>query len=541
MKINNMSLKKKIAGLGLFLLLVAVTIISLLVVTCFTITSSLNDVDINDGIRIAALRGNIAMLKARQYEAEFLNRHDEKWVGRVEKSVEEVTQALDQIDRLNTNVKIKEHSSRARQLGKAYVAQFKQLVVTAKGSNFDQTVILEGLEELRDVVNDFEPQLDNYIPKIAGERADHASKKLDVTITRAKRFMMLVLLGSLVAQLALLVLLTAPVLKSLSAMSDRLRDIATGEGDLTKRIEVNSGDEIGETAGWFNTFVEKLNGIIKQVAGRSAELTTQSRHLSDTAESMAQGVEEVSARTAGLATAAEEMSATSQDIAQNCLLAAENAEAVSQAAVAGSAVVGGTINSMQRMAENVNQTAARVDTLGHKTDQIGNIITTIEDIADQTNLLALNAAIEAARAGEMGRGFAVVADEVRALAERTTRATREINEMIKAIQKETRDAVGAMKASIGEVGGAVDGSRESGAVLADISCKIGELSQQLNQIATAAEQQTATTMEISSSIQNASMTLDETARTARGTNSAVRDLDRVAEELNRLVSGFRLA
>jgi methyl-accepting chemotaxis protein len=541
MKINAVSLKKKIAGLGLFLLLVAAAITSLLVVTCFTITASLREVDKNDGIRIAALRGNIAMLKAREYEAEFLNRHDEKWLGRVEKSVEEVTQALDKIDSLNTNVKIKEHSSRARQLGKAYVAQFKQLVVTAQGSNFDQAVILEGLEELRDVVNDFEPQLDNYIPKIAGELAESASKKLDATITRAKRFMMFVLLGSLIAQLALLFLLTAPVLKSLSAMSDRLRDIATGEGDLTKRIEVSSSDEVGETAGWFNTFVEKLNGIIKQVAGRSAELTAQSGNLSTTAESMAQGVEEVSARTAGLATAAEEMSATSQDIAQNCLLAAENAEAVSQAAVAGSAVVGGTINSMQRMAENVNQTAARVDTLGHKTDQIGNIITTIEDIADQTNLLALNAAIEAARAGEMGRGFAVVADEVRALAERTTRATREINEMIKAIQKETRDAVGAMKASIGEVGVAVDGSRESGAVLGDISCKIGELSQQLNQIATAAEQQTATTMEISSSIQNASMTLDETARTARGTNSAVRDLDRVAEELNRLVSGFRLA
>jgi methyl-accepting chemotaxis protein len=256
---------------------------------------------------------------------------------------------------------------------------------------------------------------------------------------------------------------------------------------------------------------------------------------------MTQGVEEVSARTSGLATAAEEMSATSKDIAQNCLLAAENAESVKQASVSGSAVVGSTITSMQQMAKNVNMTAARIVTLEGRTDQIGNIITTIEDIADQTNLLALNAAIEAARAGEMGRGFAVVADEVRALAERTTRATREINEMIKTIQKETQDAVGAMKASISDVGTAVEGSRESGAVLANIGVRIGELTLQLNQIATAAEQQTATTTEICNSIQTASVTLEETAKTARGTNSAVRDLDRVAEELNHLVAGFRLA
>ena len=541
MRIKDITLRYKIRGLALFLLVAACVMIASLVMMCITIADSLSEMDRNDEIRTAALRGNIAILKAREYEAEFLNRHDDKWIARVEKSVEEVNHHLDQIDKLNGNAKISEHSKRARLLGKQYVDQFHQLVSTAKNSDFNAAAIGDALEELRDVLNDFEPQLDRYIPQIAGDQVIKAGKQLDSTLARAKTFMLSVLIISALAQFVLLITMTAPVLKSLSSMSERLRDIASGEGDLTKRLNVSGNDEIGLMAQWFNTFVNKLGGVIGQVACRAVELNKQSGTLSSTAEQMAKGVEEVSAQTAGLATAAEEMTATSQDIARNCQMAVENAAAVNKAAVNGSTVVGTTIVTMQRMSDNVSKTASRIDTLGTRTDQIGNIVTTIEDIADQTNLLALNAAIEAARAGEMGRGFAVVADEVRALAERTTRATREINEMIKTIQKETRDAVDAMQSSMSDVGTAVNDARASGTVLDDICQRVDALSEQLAQIATAAEQQTATTQEISGSIQNASGILDDTANTARGTNHAIQELDRVAEELSGLVSGFRLA
>ncbi len=541
MRVNTITFRRKINGLALFLLLAAGVLFVALLVMCTTITAALREMDRNDEIRTAALRGNVAILKAREYEAEFLSRHDDKWIGRVEKSVDEVTKQLNQIDGLNNNPKIAEHSKRARVLSKQYVEQFRGLVVAAKNSSFNATAIAEGLEELRDVLNEFEPQLDAYIPKLAGDQVHAASKRLDETISRARFFMLAVLTISALAQITLLLVMTRPVLASLSSMADRLRDIASGEGDLTKRLEVQSQDEVGETARWFNTFVEHLSGVISQVAGRSAELTEQSGSLAQTASRMSSGVEEVSARTAGLATAAEEMSATSQDIARNCQLAAENAGAVTHAAFKGSEVVGGTIATMQRMAENVNRTAVRIDTLGSKTDQVGNIVTTIEDIADQTNLLALNAAIEAARAGEMGRGFAVVADEVRALAERTTRATREINEMIKTIQKETGEAVGAMKSSIGDVDDAVSKAQASGVALEDIRSRVEELSSQLEQIAISAEQQTATTQEISGNILESSGALDQTAETARSTSCAVQELDRVAEELNRLVARFKLS
>ncbi len=541
MKLSDITFRSKVNALGAVQVFAAVLIVAALIVICASIANALLDMNRNNEIRTAALRGNIAMLKAREYEAEFLNRHDDKWIPRVEKSIQEVNQSLDLIDRLNHNARITEHSKRARELAKQYLDQFVKLAETARRANFDNATVTEGLEELRDVLNDFEPQLDTYIPKIAGDLAQTASARLDMTIYKAKRFMLAVLITSVVLQLAMLLLMTAPVLKSLAAMRERLRDIASGEGDLTKRLEVHGRDEIGETASCFNTFIDKLNAIIAQVASRSGELGVQSGSLSATADQMSRGVEEVSARTAGLATASEEMDATSQDIARNCHLAAENAEAVNKAAVNGSAVLGGTIDVMKQMSENVGLTASRIDTLGVRADQVGNIVTTIEDIADQTNLLALNAAIEAARAGETGRGFAVVADEVRALAERTSRATREINEMIRGMQKETKDAVGAMKSSISDVAVAVESARESGVVLGDIRNRVEELSEQLGQIATAAEQQNATTQEISSSIQNASVTLDQTASTVRGTGAAVHELDRVAEELNRLVGSFRLS
>ncbi len=540
-KLSEIKLQKKIIGLGLFLAVMATVVIVIMLLSYESIQSSLVHMERNDKIRIAALRGNIAMLKAREYEAEYLSRKDEKWIKRVESSVNDVFKELNTIDTLNNNAMIKKHSMLARDSGTAYLRQFNQFALATRQANFDTQVVSDGVEELRDIVNDFEPQLDMYIPKLADNEMLKASKTLVGSIVKSKFIMLGILIFSVVVQLGLLIMLTAPVLRSLTVMSERLRDIASGNGDLTKRIEVKSQDEIGETAGWFNVFVEKLSGIILQIACRSEQLAEQSGSLTLTAEKMAEGTANVSSKTIGLATAAEQMTATSHDIARNCLLAADNAAAVNKAASDGAEVVNNTISVMQRMSGNVSLTATRIDSLGSRTNEIGNIIVTIEDIADQTNLLALNAAIEAARAGEMGRGFAVVADEVRALAERTTKATREINEMIKSIQKETNDAVGAMKSSLGDVGNAVEGARSSGEALNDIREKINKLTLQVNQVATAAEEQTATTIEISSSIQDASVTLDETAQAALGTNNAARDLDQLAEDLKRLIGGFKLS
>jgi methyl-accepting chemotaxis protein len=195
---------------------------------------------------------------------------------------------------------------------------------------------------------------------------------------------------------------------------------------------------------------------------------------------------------------------------------------------------------MGQIAEKVRDTAKTVEKLGEQSDQIGAIIGTIEDIADQTNLLALNAAIEAARAGEQGRGFAVVADDVRALAERTTRATKEIGEMIKGIQKETKGAVSAMEQGVQQVESGTSEAAKSGLALQDILQQINDVAMQINQIATAAEEQTATTAEISNNMQQITDVVQQTSRGAHESATAAAQLSGNAEELQRLVRQFKL-
>jgi methyl-accepting chemotaxis protein len=195
---------------------------------------------------------------------------------------------------------------------------------------------------------------------------------------------------------------------------------------------------------------------------------------------------------------------------------------------------------MERIAGRVKDASRTVEDLGTRSEQIGQIIGTIEDIADQTNLLALNAAIEAARAGEQGRGFAVVADEVRALAERTTRATREIGEMIKAIQNETRSAVTAIEEGVSEVEKGTDFSARSGQALEEILIQIVDVTTQVNQISAAAEEQTASTGEMSTNIQQITNIIRQTAQGATQTASASSELSKEADELQRIVGRFKL-
>jgi methyl-accepting chemotaxis protein len=188
----------------------------------------------------------------------------------------------------------------------------------------------------------------------------------------------------------------------------------------------------------------------------------------------------------------------------------------------------------------VQESAKTIESLGARSDQIGAIIGTIEDIADQTNLLALNAAIEAARAGEQGRGFAVVADEVRALAERTTKATKEIGDMIKASQRETKHAVTTMNEGVQQVEQGAASSQKSGAALGEIIEQINEVTTQINQIATAAEEQSATTQEIVSNIHQISDVVHLTAIGADETSAAATQLMGQVHELQSIVSRFRL-
>ncbi len=346
------------------------------------------------------------------------------------------------------------------------------------------------------------------------------------------------IMGSLTLLLSLMI--GSSITMPLDSLVTMLQDIAQGEGDLTRRLPEDRKDEFGGVALWFNRFVGNIHTIISQASTTTVQVATASNQLHSTAEQIATAAEEVACQSATVATASEEMSATSNDISRNCTMASDIANRASEMADNGASVVQETISGMQTIADKVRESAHTVEALGARSDQIGAIVGTIEDIADQTNLLALNAAIEAARAGEMGRGFAVVADEVRALAERTTRATREIGEMIKAIQQETGGAVASMELGVKEVEKGMDSSRRSGEALQQILEGINEVTMQVHQIATAAEEQTAVTGEISTNIHQITDVVQQTANGAHETADAASMLSKLSNDLEGLVGRFKL-
>jgi len=380
------------------------------------------------------------------------------------------------------------------------------------------------------MVNDFAKKMDKQMDEMVKESVT-GSKKIQITVALL-----------VVAAIILAWLLAFFIVRSITTPLRKLISVATtiAAGDLTTRVDVTSNDETGQLMQAMQDMTENLRSIIGQVSNTSTQVATAAGQLHSTAERIATGAEEVAAQSGTVATAGEEMSATSGDIAQNCQMAAEGAQRASKSASDGAMVVERTVTVMGQIADKVQESAKTVESLGARSDQIGAIIGTIEDIADQTNLLALNAAIEAARAGEQGRGFAVVADEVRALAERTTRATREIGEMIKAIQNETKGAVAAMEQGVQQVESGTEEAAKSGAALRDILEQVNDVAMQVNQIATAAEEQTATTSEISSNMHQITEVVHQTSQGANESATAAAQLSSYAAELQRLVHQFKL-
>jgi len=325
-------------------------------------------------------------------------------------------------------------------------------------------------------------------------------------------------------------------LKRIADAMDRV-----SEGDLSVELKIYANDEIGDLGRGINRMLHSLHDVIVSIKSTAEQVASAADQLRSASEQMATGAEEVAAQASTVAVATEEMSATVQEIASNCLHAADGTKQVDASANNGRLIVEETIRMMGTLSNQVRSTSHTVAELGKRSDQIGEIVITIEDIADQTNLLALNAAIEAARAGEQGRGFAVVADEVRALAERTTKATKEISDMIKGIQKETHEVVESMEKGVSQARAGTMEAGKSREALKEILTQVETLNSQVNQIATAAEQQTATTSEISNNVNQITEVVQETAKGAQESADSANQLSGLADELRSLVEKFRLA
>ena len=348
-------------------------------------------------------------------------------------------------------------------------------------------------------------------------------------------------LGCLIVLVVLSTLISRSIFQRLQHMIEQIRDVAEGEGDLTKRLHLDSNDEVAELARWFNVLMDRLHQVLCQVANSTQSLVTAGEEMSSSSREQAEGAEAQKDQTAQVATAMQEMAATVQQVSENSNSAATASQKAAETAREGGKVVEETLSRMRAIADSVGDTAKKVQELGKRSEQIGQIVGVINDIADQTNLLALNAAIEAARAGEQGRGFAVVADEVRKLAERTSTATKEIADMIRSIQAETKSAVEAMQAGTQQVEMGVESTSQAGVSLHEIIQTTEQVGEMIAHIATAATEQSSATEEVSGNVGKITKIANASASAAQQISTALDDLSGLAQNLQQLVKQFKLA
>ncbi len=352
----------------------------------------------------------------------------------------------------------------------------------------------------------------------------------------------MLIIGVLIAVAGLLAiwLISRRITRPLRDMVVMLDNIGQGEGDLTQRLHIDSRNELGQIATGFNTFLTRLQGMISGVVGSVQKVSDASEHTADIAIRTDKGVQTQLAEIELVATAVHEMTATAQDVARNATQAAEAASHADRAANQGRHIVQDTGATITELAGEIGRAVDVVQTLARDSENIDAILVTIRSIAEQTNLLALNAAIEAARAGEQGRGFAVVADEVRNLAQKTQQATGEIQQMIQQLQNGTRDVVQVMEQSQSRTQRSVEQADAAAEALQAITQAVSLINDMNNQIASAAEEQSAVAEDINRNVTNIGQVAQDVAGGAEEASQASAGLTRLAEQQRRLINQFKV-
>ncbi len=311
-------------------------------------------------------------------------------------------------------------------------------------------------------------------------------------------------------------------------------------GDLTPRVTGNYKGDHQIIKNSINQLGDSLSAVISQVNEAVEATASAATQISSSSEEMAAGAQEQSAQATEVASAVEQMTATILQTTKHAATAADKSKKAGATAKDGGNIVAQTVQGMNRIADVVMHAAEAVQELGKNSDKIGEIVQVIDDIADQTNLLALNAAIEAARAGEQGRGFAVVADEVRKLAERTTKATKEIASMIRHIQKDTSGAVESMHKGTEEVNTGKQMAEKAGSALNEIISGADEVVDVVTQVAAASEEQSAAAEQIGKNIESISAVTQQSAAGTQQIARAAEDLNQLTDKLQKLISQFKI-
>ncbi len=340
--------------------------------------------------------------------------------------------------------------------------------------------------------------------------------------------------------LGVIVLLARGLVRPIRQVTAALVEIGGGGGDLTRRLDENRADELGDLARGFNRFIGSLRSLIGDVLKTSEQLRSAVGQVARVVDDTAVRAGRQHEMTDMVATAVHEMGLTVQEIARNASNAAQASQGARSEALEARQVVGESIGHIERMSGEIGQAAGSVTELAQQVASIDQVLAVIRSISEQTNLLALNAAIEAARAGDMGRGFAVVADEVRTLASRTQASTDEIQQMILRLKNGAENAVASMHAGQAATGTGVQASQRTGQSLGAITEQVEAISDMNTQVAAATEEQSSVTEEITHNVQGIADLAQATAQDVQGCRADCQTLSKLAEDLGRQMGSFRL-
>lgn len=386
--------------------------------------------------------------------------------------------------------------------------------------------------EMHDVID----QVNNLVKQQSQEVVLQAEQN----VTLSSSLIIAVTIGVLVFGTLITLLAVSLLAQPLKVLTDRLKQISSGDGDLTQRLDENRCDEIGETAIAFNKFTQNQANIIKQVKTAMDSFMTSMEFVGAKMEELHSATSKQQSESDGVADSMSQMSMAVNDVARNAAQAAEQTGEANELAVHGHTVVSESVSTINEITANIGATSEVVQKLDSRTQSISSVTDTIAEIADQTNLLALNAAIEAARAGEQGRGFAVVAEEVRNLAKRTSELTSQIRENIEKLSEESADAVSVMEKSLNNSKILDEKAILSGQALQEITTAVDAISGMNMTVASAVEEQSVTADEINRSIDNLKAMAVESDQHSQDTLTEVTALLQLAQNMQSLLNRFKV-
>jgi len=480
------------------------------------------------------------LLNTRILEKDFIHTEDDEIFEKITRNIESIDKVIARvIENIDDKDKTKPLDGIQKEV-KNYLSSFKRYAGLMKTQQTAKIAMESSAANIQ---------------KICLESKDLQHTQMQAQINKSTVFITIVSLCAVIFGVLIAFFLTRIIITPIKMVVGALKDISQGEGDLTRRIDIDTKDEIGELAKWFNAFIARLNNIIVDIGSNSETVTASSEELLSISEQMAEDTENLSGRSSSVATAAEEMSSSMNSVAAASEQASTNLGTVTGAAGQMKLTLGEIASNCekargvtQNASHTVKKASQRVTLLGTSARDINKVTEVITDIAGQTNLLALNATIEAARAGETGKGFAVVASEIKGLASKTAEATLDIKDKIKGIQKSTDDTVRDVDQVMQVISEVTEIVAAIAAAIEEQSASATEVAQNIEQASTGigdvnenVAQSSQVSSEISSDISKMnSVAVDMTSRSNQMKKSA-RNLSDLSLKLRDMIGVFKVS